>query len=281
MDVPEKLPLNTASYTITVVSNNTQWGTVEQNGRRITATPKTGYYTEGYTLLSGQATVKHDGNKFTVTPASDCTIQINFAPKTPATASFNMGAEPITSYLGETITLPAGTAPQGYRFVGWVTEEVADTSAKPSYYEAGSSYILNGNVNFLGLCSYSDGEGFGEWVRVTDEADLRAGIQLVIASVENGVVAAPISSKYMTDSDATFSKDGNTIEKLPDDAVILTVGGEKNAWTLAGADGKLLGVVGQKNVAWGSGSTQWKITVNGGNATMYSENEIFSGIKVF
>ncbi len=278
MDVPEKLPLNSASYTITAVSNNTQWGTVTQNGRRITATPKTGYFTEGYTVLSGQATVKRDGDKFTVSPESDCTVQINFAPKTPATASFNMGADPISSYAGEEITLPVGTAPQGYRFVGWVMEDIEDTTVKPSFYEAGSTYVLPGNVTFLGLYSYTDGEGFGDWVLVTDTADLRSGIQLILASVGSGVVAAPLKEKYLTDSDATFSADGKTIEKLPKDAVILTLGGEENAWTLTGEDGKLLGVVGQKNVGWDSGSTKWKITVSNGDASMYSSNESYGRI---
>ena len=278
MDVPEKLPLNTASYTVTVTTNNSQWGTVTQNGRRITATPKAGYYTEGYTLLSGQATVKRDGDKFTVSPESDCTVQINFAPKTPAAASFNVGAEPISSYVGESITLPVGTAPQGYRFVGWVTEAVEDTTAKPSYYEAGSSYLLTGDVTFLGLYSYSDGEGFGEWVLVTDGTDLRSGIQLVIASPENGVVAAPLKDKYLTDSEARFSADGSTIETLPEDAVILTLGGSENAWTLTGADGKLLGVGGQKSVGWDNGITNWKITVSGSKATMYSTNESYGRI---
>lgn len=278
MDVPEKLPLNETSYTITAVSNNTRWGTVEQNGRRITATPNTGYYIEGYTVLSGKATVKRNENKFTVTPESDCTVQINFAPKTPATASFNMGASPISSYVGETITLPAGTDLQGYRFVGWVLEEIEDTTAKPTYYGAGSTYVLSGDVTFLGLYSYSDGEGLGDWVLVKDSDDLRSGIRLILASVEGGVVAAPLKDKYLTHSGASFSDDSTVIEKVPEDAVILTLGGTENAWTLTGEDGKLLGVQGQKNIGWDVGSTEWKITIADGNAIMYGANESYGRI---
>ncbi len=278
MQVPEKLPLNETSYTVTAVSNNVQWGTVIQNGRRITATPNTGYYTEGYTVLSGQATVKRTDNKFTVTPESDCTVQINFAPKTPATARFNMGADPISSYVGETITLPTGESPEGYRFVGWVLNEVEDTTAKPSYYGAGSTYTLTGNVTFLGLYAYSDGEGLGNWVLVTEKDALRSGIRVVLASVEGGVVAAPIKEKYLTHSSASFSDDGSTIEYLPDDAVILTLGGTENKWILTGEDGKNLGVVGQKNVGWNSGSMEWKITISDGKASMYSANESYGRI---
>ena len=278
MKVPEKLPLNETSYTVTAVSNNPQWGTVTQNGRRITANPNTGYYTEGYTVLSGQATVKRSDDKFTVTPESDCTIQINFAPKTPATANFNMGASAISSYVGETITLPTGTAPDGYRFVGWVLNEVEDTTTKPAYYEAGTSYTLSANVNFLALCSYTDGDGLGDWVIVTDADDLRSGIRLVIASVGDGVVAAPIGSKYMTHSNATFSSDGTKIEKMPNDAVVLTLGGQENAWTLTGEDGKRLGVVGSKNLAWNDGTMEWKITITDRNASIYSTKDTYGRI---
>ena len=278
MDVPEQLPLNRTSYTISAVSNNEQWGTVTLSGRRITATANTGYYTDDYTVVSGQAKVKRDGNKFTVTPESDCTIQINFAPKTSAVASFNMGAEPICSYSGDDILLPTGTAPEGYRFVGWVLENIEDTTTVPSYYGAGSSYTLMGDTTFLGLYSYSDGEGFGDWVLVTDEKDLRSGISLVLAHVDSGVVAAPIKEKYLTKSGATFSADGKTIEKLPKDAVVLTLGGTENAWTLTGEDGKPLGVVGSKHLAWNDGTMEWTITITDGNASIYSAKDSYGRI---
>ncbi len=278
MEVPEKLPLDLNAYTVTASSNNTAWGTVTQNGRRITAEPKEGYYAEDYTILSGEATVKRDGNVFTVTPKSDCTIRINFAAKTVATATFNAAEAYIKGYVGESIILPEGNNPDNYTFVGWVTERVEDTTVKPTYYEAGSSYILSGDVSFLALYAYSDGEVFGEWTLVTDESTLRPGIQLVLASAENKAVAAPLNGKYFTKASATFSQDGTILETMPDDAVILILGGQPNAWTLAGTDGKLLGVVGQKNLGWDNGSTNWKITIHGADATMYSTNESYGRI---
>ena len=74
---------NSASaYQITAVSNNSSMGTVSLSGTIITASPAAGY---GYavpaaTVLSGQATVVRCGDAFTVTPSTDCTVQINFAP---------------------------------------------------------------------------------------------------------------------------------------------------------------------------------------------------------
>ena len=69
-------------YTVTAVSNDPSMGTVECYDVTITAQPAPGY---GYavpaaTVLSGEATVVRSGNTFTVSPSTDCTVQINFAP---------------------------------------------------------------------------------------------------------------------------------------------------------------------------------------------------------
>lgn len=69
------------NYTITAQSNNTEYGTVSVNGNTITATPASGYRvskTTPYEVTSGTATVTQNGNIFTVTASSDCTIKINF-----------------------------------------------------------------------------------------------------------------------------------------------------------------------------------------------------------
>lgn len=69
-------------YTVTAVSNDPSMGTVECYDVTITAQPAPGY---GYavpaaTVLNGEATVVRSGNTFTVSPSTDCTVQINFAP---------------------------------------------------------------------------------------------------------------------------------------------------------------------------------------------------------
>ena len=280
MRVPEKLPLDLTDFTVTASSNNEAWGTVSQSGRRIIASPKEGYFTEDHTILSGEATVSREGNIFTVKPQSDCSIQINFAPKKTVTVSFGGVAEAIKGYAGEEITLPDGKAPENYRFIGWVTEAVEDTTTKPSFYAAGSSYIPSGDMEFMALYAYSDGPAFGEWTRVTQEAELQSGIKLVLASVENGTVAAPLYSggKYLTHTTATFSQDGTIIEDLPEEAVTLLLGGEAGAWTLAAEDGSLLGAAGNKNIGWGTGETLWKISISAGNATISTSNESYGRI---
>lgn len=72
----------TSPYKVTAVSNDESMGTVSCYDVTITASPAAGY---GYavpaaTVISGEATVVRSGDVFTVSPSSDCTIQINFAP---------------------------------------------------------------------------------------------------------------------------------------------------------------------------------------------------------
>ena len=69
-------------YTVTAVSSNESYGTVSVNDVVITATPADGctYGIPAATVLSGEATVVRSGNTFTVSPSTDCTVQINFTP---------------------------------------------------------------------------------------------------------------------------------------------------------------------------------------------------------
>lgn len=61
------------------------------------------------------------------------------------------------------------------------------------------------------------------------------------------------------------------IFKLEKDAVVFTLGGEADAWTLSNSEGKLLGCTAAKKVAWAKGTTTWKIDINTSNdATIQS-----------
>ena len=109
------------------------------------------------------------------------------------------------------------------------------------------------------------------WTKVTDASTLQAGDQLVIACSSKGVVASSsIASSYMDKLSATFSSDKSTITSLPSDAAILTLGGSKDAWTLANASGTQLGATAVKKVAWVGGTKTWKISIADGSATIQS-----------
>ncbi len=172
-----------SQYAITARSNNTAYGTVSVSGSTVTAMPATGYFAEGYTLLSGSATVTQNGNRFYVLAESDCEIQINFAPKTPVTVQFSGADVPSQNgYAGDEMTLPAVTAPEGYKFLGWTTAPLTDeTTEKPSFYTG--SFIPTESTTLYALYSYvisDSGTGTGDYVKVTEEPDNWSGEYLIV-----------------------------------------------------------------------------------------------------
>ncbi len=158
----------TPVYTFTAQSNNTAWGTVSISGSTITASPKTGYTvseSSAYRVSpAGAATVTRSGNTFTVSNlTANCTVTINFAPKSAATITYivpdGVTASGITSaFVGDTVKLAtvSGT-PDGYTFVGWSKTHVDRTTAKPATVSAGSNYTLQTASNtFYAVFSYAE-----------------------------------------------------------------------------------------------------------------------------
>nr|MCR5809424.1 InlB B-repeat-containing protein [Clostridiales bacterium] len=144
------------TYTVTAVSNNTSYGTVLVDGYTITASPKTGYYVESCTVTSGTATFTINGNTISVNPTSDCTIRVNFAAKPSYTVNFVASGSTVdtqTAYAQDTITLPAtvSVTAEGWTFRGWVGQQIAETTTKPTYYAPGASYTVTGNVTLYAL----------------------------------------------------------------------------------------------------------------------------------
>ncbi len=160
MEPPKDMPTPSGEamkeqYEITVSVNDPSLGSATLAGKVITATPAKNCEVVGYTILSGNATVKQTGNSFSVEPASHCHIRIQFRKKSTVTLTFQ-GADPIMDYVGNTVTLPQGlSAPEGYTFVGWTTAQVTDSTSAVSYLKAGSSYTLTENTHFYGLYSYT------------------------------------------------------------------------------------------------------------------------------
>lgn len=113
------------------------------------------------------------------------------------------------------------------------------------------------------------------WSLVTDASTLKVGDELVIASNEKGVVAGNIQTNttFLSTTNATLSEDMSTITKLDDNAVVFTLGGKADAWTLSNSEGKMLGCTAARKVAWDKGTTTWKISIGTSNdATIQSTN---------
>lgn len=114
------------------------------------------------------------------------------------------------------------------------------------------------------------------WNLVTDASTLKVGDELVIASNEKGVVAGNITKDYLSGVASTLSEDMSTITELGQDAVVFTLGGKADAWTLSNSEGKLLGCTAVIKVAWVDGTTTWKISINTSNeATINSTNTAY------
>lgn len=128
--------IKSAAFTITPVSNDDDMGTVALSGTTITATPASGYRVSTstpYEVTSGTATVVDNGdNTFSVTPTTDCTVQINFeaiptyavtiyAP-TGGTLVVKNGDDALESgdevEEGTVLTVEA-TPSDGYNFINW------------------------------------------------------------------------------------------------------------------------------------------------------------------
>ncbi len=200
------------------------------------------------------------------------------------TVSFSVpaGVDAVNSlyaYAGESVTLPtvSGTPGEEYTFIGWIAETVEHQTTVGSYYKAETNYTVTESVEFKALYQYvvADEDGPETWTLLQDEAKLESGMQLVIASNSKGFVAGAMDGAILSRAEASFSADYSTIETLPADALILTVGGESGAWTLSNEAGQLLGATALKKLAWDKGTQTWDISLNEGNAVIYNTTSAY------
>ena len=141
-----KKVVTAVAYTITAQSNDASYGAVSVDGTTIKAIPNAGYCVkggdDGYTIISGTASVTNNGNNtFTVTPETDCTIQINFEalPTYLVTWVVNGETKETKSYTsGDALVLPTYTPTAAdcddvKTFAGWTATEIDGVSeTKPA-----------------------------------------------------------------------------------------------------------------------------------------------------
>lgn len=171
-----------------------------------------------------------------------------------------------------TLVLPTGTpaACEGKVFVGWCSQaNYSSETTAPTFAKAGDQ-VEEGAI-FYAVFATQDGEGGATtWNLVSDASSLNAGDVLVMACTSKGATAGDISNQIMASVESTFSN--NQITTLGTGSVELTLGGTTDAWTLSSTSGKL-GATAVKKVAWGNGTTTWKITISNGDATIQNTNE--------
>lgn len=190
-----------SSYTVTATRNNDSYGTVSVSGTTITATPSDCYQvisgTGGYTVTSGTATVSHTGtsNTLTVTPSTNCTVQVNFEKKTVNTyiddIQDNGTTEDCDTHDTPTLTdkTPASSgtcAQQHWHFVGWVPEAYK-ASPRGHITNGGTSVTANGTTYYA---VWSKGSG--------DDPE----------SVTGGNMSSGVTSGWTTSGTGTYSGNG-------------------------------------------------------------------------
>ncbi len=155
VNIYNSLPM---SYTITPTVNDAGMGNVSIEGTIITATPNSGYRVKagaaGYTVTSGTATVTNNGdNTFSVTPSSNCTVQINFEAIPTHTLSYAVSPVGTGSVLlSSTSVLEGSNATatadpnSGYVFDGWTISD-GDHGASLSSATDNPTTVTMGTAN--------------------------------------------------------------------------------------------------------------------------------------
>ena len=149
-------------------------------------------------------------------------------------------------------------------FVGWTASNAV--SDKPADLFTTASGNVNADVTYYAVfATVTSGSENAAWQRVSDANSLQAGDVLVIACDSKGATAGDIDNAVM--ASVTTSISDGTITAMGEGTVELTLGGQKDAWTLTSSNGAL-GATAAKKLAWGSGTTTWKISIASGDATI-------------
>lgn len=261
-------------YNITANSNNTAYGTVSVSGSTITASPAAGYFAQSATVLSGNATVSQNGNSFQVNASSDCSVQINFAPKTAVTVSFS-GANVASQngYAGDSMNLPTATAPDGFSFEGWLSAPLsADTTEEPTFYT--NSFTPTGNTTLYALYSYVDdntSSGTGDYVKVTETPSDWSGEYLIVYEAGSLVFNGSLTS-LATANTVSITVNNGVISADEGDQYRFVIEPMTNGYSIKSASGKYISGTSGSNTV-NAGTTAALNTINldaSGNADIVS-----------
>lgn len=151
-------------------------------------------------------------------------------------------------------------------FVGWTASNAV--SDKPADLFTTASGNVNADATYYAVfATVTSGSENAAWQRVSDANSLQAGDVLVIACDSKGATAGDIDNAVMA-SVTTSISDGK-ITTMGEGTVELTLGGKKDEWTLTSSNGAL-GATAAKKLAWGSGTTTWKISISSEDVTIQS-----------
>lgn len=229
-----------ASYTVTATRNDNSYGTVSVSGTTITATPSSCYQVisgaGGYTVTSGTATVSHTGtsNTLTVTPSTNCTVQVNFEKQTVNTyvdeIQGNSDIEDCGTHdapsLDDEDPASSGTcAQQHWHFMGWVTAANKANPTDLNIIASGTEMTANGTTYYAVWAKGTSGGGFdnsaggtfkiyadvsgtkyyatGTGSKITASTDAAEAAEYVFEKQSAGVYYIKTGTSYITYSSST------------------------------------------------------------------------------
>ena len=262
-----------SQYHVTAQTNNSAWGNVSASGNTITATPAEGYFAQGYTVVSGDATVSQNGNTFAVNAQSDCVIQINFAAKTSVSVSFcgaSVAAQ--TGYAGDSMALPTAAAPEGYTFLGWMDAPLtANTTEKPDFYT--DSFIPNGSTTLYALYSFVEkdsGTGTGDYVKVTETPGDWSGEYLIVYEAGGLILDSSLTSMDGSGNYQSVSITNSSISAAAGDPYKFIIEAIDGGYSIQGTNGLYIGCATNANLL-STGTSAMKNTLSldaSGNANI-------------
>ena len=266
-----------APYNVTAVSNNEEWGTVTVDGVKIYATPDPACYVESCEVLEGTASFTINGNVIKVDPDTDCTIQVNFAPKPSFTVSYiaSGAAEgSVTALLGDVINLPESVSVSalGWTFSGWTAQVIAEeTTEKPFFYAPGAPCTVTDNLFFYALYTRVE-EGTGEILYQLADGPEDGGRYIIAAadsisgSTGYAVGNAIVTNNHYLSAPAITVNSDNTVtasaSNLPN--VLWEAASAENGFTFFNeAVGKYMGLDAAEYLYPSDTPLAWAYTANG------------------
>ena len=266
------------SYIITATSNNESYGTVSLSGTTITATPKTGYRvstSNPYEVTEGTATVVDNGdNTFTVTPESDCTVQINFEAIPTHKIHFNTGGLTTIASVdvqeSETYSItqdPSSSLTQDCEFstfVGWTKSNSIDPSVEPELVT--SVDMETSDITLYAVYSKTEGGSGSTTESVTfSEKGYSSGEEMTAYEGNNFSISFDKGSnsnvpKYYTSGEAVRAYGGNTFTVSSDNDISnieITFGSSDGSNTITTDNGTY------SNGTWTGASKSVKFTIGG------------------
>ena len=178
------------------------------------------------------------------------------------------------------MTLPVVQAPEGYTFVGWVTERYDNVAALPEQVYTGH-YVPTGDVTLRALYSYLvPGEPERGFYLVTNAKNLAVGDQIIFTANgdKNNSLSTTQNSNNRASVDGVKSADHKTFEPAETTA-ILTLGEGTDANSFSFYDpansGYLYAASSFSNYLRTQSSVDnnasWRITISGSEATVQAQ----------